>query len=207
MATYNWVISMIEGYPQSADDEDQSFVVHWRRQKHEAEKMMDVYGAQTVELDPGEPFIPFGELTPETVEGWLEASLGEKRMAEIHSALDEDFARMSVTSAVPPWDVPPVEPVYVPSVVSDRQFFQMAALSGLITHEEALAAVTVGAVPAILQSIVDGIEDPTQKFGAQMLLSGATIFDRNHPLTEAVGVHLGWTSEQIDQFFIRAAQL
>lgn len=103
----------------------------------------------------------------------------------------------------------PAPPEYVPPprLISDRQFFQQAAVMSIITQAEALAAVQTGAIPAVLQTIVDGITDPDQKFAATMLLSGATIFERNHPFTEAVGAALGWTSEQIDQFFIAAAQL
>lgn len=98
-------------------------------------------------------------------------------------------------------------PPPVPALISDRQFFQQAAVLGIITQAEALAAVQTGTIPAVLQTIVDGIEDPDEKFAATMLLSGATTFERAHPFTEAVGDALGWTSEQIDQFFIAAAQL
>ena len=101
--------------------------------------------------------------------------------------------------------VPPPPPI--PSIISDRQFFQQAAILGIITQAEALAAVQTGAIPAVLQTIVDGITDPDQKFAATMLLSGATVFERNHPFTEAVGAALGWTSAQVDQFFVAAAQL
>jgi len=101
----------------------------------------------------------------------------------------------------------PPPPVFVPPVISDRQFFQMAAMGGIITQAEALAAVQTGVIPSVLQTVVDGITDPDQKFAATMLLSGATQFERVHPLTEAVGAYLGWTSEQIDQFFIQAAGL
>lgn len=95
----------------------------------------------------------------------------------------------------------------VPQMISDRQFFQQAAVAQIITQAEALAAVQTGTIPSMLQMIVDGIADPDQKFAATMLLAGATVFERNHPLTEAVGAALGWTSGQIDQFFISAAQL
>lgn len=101
----------------------------------------------------------------------------------------------------------PPEPVPVPQTISDRQFFQQAAIDGMVSQTEAIAAVSNGAIPIVLQNIVDGIEDPDQRFTATMLLSGATVFDRNHPLTGAIGAALGWTSEQIDQFFIQAAAL
>lgn len=105
----------------------------------------------------------------------------------------------------------PLEPdpldFYVPETISDRQFFQQAAILGIITQSEALDAVRTGTIPSVLQSIVDGIQDPSQKFAATMLLAGATVFERNHPFTNAVGVALGWSSQQIDQFFIDAAKL
>jgi hypothetical protein len=100
---------------------------------------------------------------------------------------------------------PSVRPPLLP--ISDRQFFQQAALAGIITQAEALAAVQTGAIPAALQSIVDAIADPQQKFAAQMILSGATTFERNHPLTQSIGLALGWTEDQIDQFFRSAAAL
>lgn len=98
-------------------------------------------------------------------------------------------------------------PPPTPQQISDRQFFQQAAIASIITQDEAIAAVATGAIPVVLQAIVDGITDADQKFAATMLLSGATVFERNHPLTEAVGASLGWTSEQIDEFFFAADKL
>jgi hypothetical protein len=98
-------------------------------------------------------------------------------------------------------------PFPIPQQISDRQFFQQAAVDGLITQDEAIAAVATGTIPAVLQTIVDGITDPAEQFAAKMLLSGATVFERRHPFTEAVGAALGWTSAQIDAFFTAAHAL
>lgn len=103
-----------------------------------------------------------------------------------------------------PYVVPPPQ---IPETISDRQFFQQAAIAGLITQTEALAAVQTGTVPAILMNVVNSLPDAMQQFAAEMMLAGATQFNRHHPLTEAVGGALGWTSGQVDQFFIDAAQL
>jgi hypothetical protein len=120
----------------------------------------------------------------------------------------EGWAEIPPPSAGQYWDgsqwVSP--PPYVPDV-SDRQFFQQAAILGIITQAEALAAVKVGAIPASLQAIVNAIPDEEQKFAADMMLSGATIFQRAHPMTEAIGAAYGWTSQQIDEFFIAASAL
>ncbi len=91
--------------------------------------------------------------------------------------------------------------------ISDRQFFQQAAIQGFITQEDALQAVKTGFIPATLQVIVDTITDPTEKFNAQMLLSGATEFQRNHPLTSVIGTAFGMTEEDINTFFRSASNL
>lgn len=98
------------------------------------------------------------------------------------------------------------EPVNIPAI-SDRQFFQQAAVAGMISQDEALAAVATGTIPPSLAVIVDAMTDPAAQFAAKMLLSGATVFERQHPLTDAIGVALNMTSEQIDAFFVAAALL
>jgi hypothetical protein len=111
---------------------------------------------------------------------------------------DEQLATYGVTRVVVP---------DVPAQISDRQFFQQLALVGTITQDEALAAVATGAIPAALTAFINAIPDPTAQFNAKMLLMGATIFERNHPLTMAVAAAQGMTPEQVDGFFIAAAQL
>jgi hypothetical protein len=101
---------------------------------------------------------------------------------------------------------PPPLPEMVPQSISDRQFFQQLAIEGRITNQEALDAVKTGAIPSALQSFVDSLS-PADKFNAQMLLSGATVFQRNHPLTIAIGQAQGMSSEQVDEFFRAAAAL
>jgi len=90
--------------------------------------------------------------------------------------------------------------------ISDRQFFQQLAVLEIVTEQEALDAVSFGAIPAALQAIIDPLPAP-DKFAAEMLLRGATIFRRDHPLSAAIGAAQGMTSEQIDQFFAAAAAL
>ncbi|MET4190672.1 MULTISPECIES: hypothetical protein [unclassified Bradyrhizobium] len=97
-------------------------------------------------------------------------------------------------------------PAPVPGSISDRQFFQQLAISGIITQAEALAAVKTGEVPAALQALVSGMPTADQ-FNAQMILSGATTFLRDHPMTVAIGMGYGWSSGQVDDFFRAAAAL
>ena len=96
--------------------------------------------------------------------------------------------------------------INVPQTISDRQFFQQLAIAGIISQEEALAAVKTGDIPAALSGFIAALDDAA-RFNAEMLLSGATIFARNHPLTDAIAAAQGMTPEQVDDFFHAAAQL
>jgi hypothetical protein len=114
------------------------------------------------------------------------------------------YAAWLAAGNVPDPYVAPVPPL--PEQISDRQFFQQLALSGIITTAEALAAVKTGEIPVAIQVIVNAMP-ADQQFNAQMILSGATVFERNHPMTIAIGEAYGWTSEQVDGFFRTAAAL
>lgn len=98
------------------------------------------------------------------------------------------------------------EPVFVPQVISDRQFYQQLAVMGIITEAEALAAVKTGDIPASFLGVVNALPSD-QKFAAEMLLSGAVSFIRTHPLTITFGFAFGWMPEQIDQLWIEASKL
>lgn len=98
-------------------------------------------------------------------------------------------------------------PAYVPQSISDRQFAHVLALQGLISQEEALAWVKTGDIPSALQSLIDDIPDPVIKFSAQMLLAGATVFERDHPMTAQLAAGLGMSSAQVDDLWRAAAAL
>lgn len=86
--TYTWVISQLECYPEHEGKQDVVFVCHWRRQATDGTHFADVYGSQSVTLDPDAPFTPYADLTQADVEGWLEDAMGAERVAEMDAALD-----------------------------------------------------------------------------------------------------------------------
>lgn len=96
-------------------------------------------------------------------------------------------------------------PVFIPSI-SDRQFFQQLAVLGIINQDEALAAVSTGTIPPAMAPLISALPADEQ-FSAKMILSGATTFERNHPMTQAIGAAYGMSSAQIDQLFLAASQL
>lgn len=93
------------------------------------------------------------------------------------------------------------EYVPVPEEISDRQFAMGLAIAGLITQAEALSFVKTGEVPVALQVMIDAIADANARFEAEMLVSGATVFRRSHPLVGMIASQVGWTEQQTDQFW------
>lgn len=103
------------------------------------------------------------------------------------------------------WTVAPqIAPV--PTSISDRQFFQQLAIEGKITQDEALAAVATGTIPAAMEALVQQLPAESQ-FAARMLLSGATQFERAHPLTATLGQMYGMDSAALDLFWRDGATL
>lgn len=93
-----------------------------------------------------------------------------------------------------------------PKTISDRQFAQQAASQGLITQDEALAWVGPGTIPATLLALVDELP-AEQQFAAKIMLTGATSFDIDNPVTEQLIAAFGWTDAQRDAFWTAAAKL
>ena len=89
--TYKWVISSLDCYPQQDDHTDVVFTVHWRRQATDGTYSADIYGAQSVTLDPEAPFTPYEDLTFDQVVGWLEDAMGEEVLAAQVVALDKQI--------------------------------------------------------------------------------------------------------------------
>jgi hypothetical protein len=97
------------------------------------------------------------------------------------------------------------DPVPVPSAISDRQFAQQLAIEGVITQAEALAWAARGELPDALEAIVAQLGE--QEFGARMLLSAATAYERGHPLTAMLGGLLGYDAAQLDALWQAASAL
>ncbi|MFH6786695.1 hypothetical protein [Methylobacterium sp. MA0201] len=90
--------------------------------------------------------------------------------------------------------------------VSDRQFFQALAEGGAIDPGEALAAVMTGTLPARIEAAVAALPSAEQ-FAARMLLSGATAFERGHPMVAQLGAALGYDAAALDALWRRACAL
>lgn len=129
---------------------------------------------------------------------------------------DGENYHLRPTCDVSPWPeyiaeggtIDPADPIVepVPATISDRQFAQQLATMGLITKVEALEWVKAGVVPDAFDAFVQSLPED-ERFDAEMLLSGATQFNRDHQLTETFGAARGMTPAQIDQLWRDAADL
>jgi hypothetical protein len=87
----------------------------------------------------------------------------------------------------------------VPASISRRQFFQVLATAEIITKQEALDAVTTGAIPAALDNLIELFsDDENLQWQARMAVSGATSFERNNWFVVAFGAAYGLSPEEID---------
>lgn len=107
------------------------------------------------------------------------------------------------------YEPPPPEPLPepVPQIISRRQFYQGLAVAEFITKQEALDAIKGGALPTAIQSIVDALPDPDEKFAAEMLLLGTSEFQRSHPLVMVFAISEGMSEDDVDDFWRLCASL
>ena len=79
--------------------------VHWRTVETQGEYTASQYGTESFQPDPDAPgYIPYDQLTPEIVTGWLETRWGEEGLAAKQAALDQSIANQAnppVVSGLP----------------------------------------------------------------------------------------------------------
>lgn len=101
----------------------------------------------------------------------------------------------------------PVAATASAQIVSDRQFYQGLALRDFCTPEEALDAVRIGVLPEGLRKFVDAIPEAQDRWAAEMLLSGAKEFRRDHAFVAQVGAWVGLDAAALDAFWSHCSTL
>lgn len=105
-----------------------------------------------------------------------------------------------------PFEPDPEPAVFVVTAISDRQFAQQLAVLGTITEAEALAWAARGDLPSAMETAIAALPEG-ERFGARMLLSSATTYERAHPLVPVLGALLGYDANDIDDLWSAAALL
>jgi hypothetical protein len=93
-----------------------------------------------------------------------------------------------------------------PDEISRRQFFQLLAIKGIISQDDAVAAAGGGVIPAALLALLNQLP-ADQQFSAKMLVASAQTFQRSHPFTAQIGEFYGMSPTDLDAFWADARQL
>jgi hypothetical protein len=114
------------------------------------------------------------------------------------------FAEMAADPNTIPWDGTPL-PRYVPGVITRRQCAKQLLTLGMITGQEAIDMTQMGKPPASVQAYLDQLPEPDRTMAT--IDFAADTYYRDNPLLTALMSANGMTEEQVDDYFIAAADL
>ena len=104
---YTWDCKTVDTYPTHDSHLDVVYNVHWRlnavSDQQDAEGnnyAASVYGTHSVNADDISSFVPFTDLTNDTVTGWVTAGMGEDEVASLKSGLDAQIALLITPTSV-----------------------------------------------------------------------------------------------------------
>jgi hypothetical protein len=117
--TYTWTATQLIGYPTFDGETDVVTRAAYTVLGDDGEgHTADYSNWQETPLDPSVPFIPYADLTPEIVIGWVQSNLGPDRVAAIEESIAIVIQRQVTPPPEPevlplPWvaPVPPEAPV------------------------------------------------------------------------------------------------
>lgn len=86
--TYNWNFNPLESYPTASGETDVVFLVHWQLYASTGSYAASSIGVQSIAtFESGSTFIPFNELTKDTVYGWVTSSMGSGSVDVMYASL------------------------------------------------------------------------------------------------------------------------
>lgn len=99
--TYSWGVSQLER--QLADGI--VYTVHYTISADDGTYASSAYGSLGLEAPDEDDTVPYAQLTPEIVTGWVQAKLGDEKVVEIEDALAAQIEqqRAPKTGAGLPW--------------------------------------------------------------------------------------------------------
>lgn len=94
--TYTWNFNPLESYPTASGQTDVVFLVHWQLYGSTGSYEDSVIGTQQITYESGSTFIPFNELTYDTVYNWMTASMGQSRMNQYTASIEQRIQNQKV---------------------------------------------------------------------------------------------------------------
>jgi len=96
--TYTWDCKTVDVYPNHDNESDVVYNVHWRlnavSDQQDAEGndyTASSYGTHSVNADDIENFVPFADLTNDLVTSWVTTVMGEDKVDNLKSGLDNNI--------------------------------------------------------------------------------------------------------------------
>jgi len=96
--TYTWDCKTVDVYPNHDSHSDVVYNVHWRLNAESDQQDSEgnnysasVYGTHSVNADDISNFIPFADLTNDTVTGWVTTGMGEDEVQSLKDGLDSNI--------------------------------------------------------------------------------------------------------------------
>ena len=96
--TYTWDCKTVDVYPNHDSHSDVVYNVHWRLNAESDQQDADgnnysasVYGTHNVNADDIANFIPFADLTNDTVTGWVTNGMGDDEVQSLKDGLDSNI--------------------------------------------------------------------------------------------------------------------
>ncbi len=96
--TYTWDCKTVDVYPNHDGHSDVVYVVHWRLNAESNQQDAEgnnysasVYGTHSVNADDISNFIPFADLTNDTVTGWVTIGMGDDEVQSLKDGLDSNI--------------------------------------------------------------------------------------------------------------------
>ena len=103
MITYNWTISALNCIPQTAEGADYVVTAHWQCTGTDGTYTGSVYSTCSFPVVQGTSFIPYQDLTLETVLGWIWNAGVDKAATEaaVQTQIDNQVNPPIVTPTLP----------------------------------------------------------------------------------------------------------
>ena len=101
--TYTWDCKTVDTYPTKDSKSDVIFNVHWRLNAEddtEDKNSGTIYGLESINTDDLSTFTAFADLKESDIIGWVESGLGEEKVKELKSALDNQIAEKITPTVV-----------------------------------------------------------------------------------------------------------
>lgn len=101
----SWNIDSLDYYKEFEGQNDVVYIIQWSRCAEQGDVKARVYGQQAIKYAENESFVPYENLTKETVISWLESALGQERIDQLDAALglemQNKIAPVVVTNSLP----------------------------------------------------------------------------------------------------------